>query len=392
MISTESPHPASGVIDRPIPMVDLAGQYRRLKDEIDRAIEDVVSSTKFIKGPVVAAFEEELAAYLGGRHALGVGNGTDALQVALMALDIGPGDEVITPAFSFVAAAETVALLGAQPVFADIDPATFNIDPVHAASLVTDRTAALIPVHLYGQAADMDAIMHLADAHELPVIEDGAQAIGSTYKARTTGYIGRIGCLSFFPSKNLGCYGDGGAVLTNDPALHKRMTEIANHGAERKYRNDRVGLNSRLDALQAAILRVKLRHLDSFTSARREAAQRYDRLFAGMSEIVTPSTAPESSHVYHQYTIRIADGDAEERNRLSAHLRDVGLATAVYYPEPIYRFDAYKNGLRDAGGLPETERACNEVLSLPMHTELTADQQERIVDNIGEFFKRHRNV
>lgn len=375
-----------------VPMVDLAGQYRRLKEEIDQAIGEVLASTRFIKGPVVAAFEEELAAYLGGRHALGVGNGTDALQVALMALEIGPSDEVITPAFSFVAAAETVALLGAKPVFVDIDPETFNIDPTHAASLVTDRTAAIIPVHLYGQACDLDGIMRLAQAHDIPVIEDAAQAVGSTYKGRPTGYIGHIGCLSFFPSKNLGCYGDGGAVLTNDRALHKRMTEIANHGAERKYRNDRVGLNSRLDAIQAAVLRVKLRHLDAFTEARVKAARRYDRLLAGASEIAPPVTAPDTSHVYHQYTIRLRNGDPETRDRLAAHLHDNGIATAVYYPAPIYRFEAYADGLREDGGLPNTERACNEVISLPMHTELTSDQQERIVEEIGRFSNQYRNV
>jgi len=372
-------------------MVDLANQYRRLKEDIDQAIEEVLNSTRFIKGPVVAAFEQELAEHLGGRHALGVANGTDAVQIALMALGIGPGDEIITPAFSFVAAAEVVRLLGAQPVFAEIDPDSFNIDVEHAASLVTERTAAIVPVHLFGQAADMDGIMRLAAKHGIPVVEDAAQAIGSRHDGRPAGYIGDVGTLSFFPSKNLGCYGDGGAVLTNDTDLHQRMTEIANHGARRKYRNERVGVNSRLDAIQAAILRVKLRHLNAFTEARRQAARRYDRLFAGLPEIVTPVTAARASHVYHQYTVRIQDGDAETRDALGAFLKERGIATAVYYPEPLYRFEAYRNCLRGTNSLDVTERTCREVISLPMHTELTEEQQTRIVDEIAHFLRERGN-
>ncbi len=375
----------------PIPMVDLETQYLRIKGEIDEAIEDVLASTRFIKGPVVAAFEEELAAHLGGNHALGVANGTDALQVALMALGVGPGDEVITPAFSFVAAAEMVALLGAQPVFAEIDAETFNISVEHAASLVTNRTAAIIPVHLYGQAADMDGIMQLAERHGIPVIEDAAQAVGSRHRERPVGYIGRIGTLSFFPSKNLGCYGDGGAVLTNDPAVHRRMAELANHGARQKYRNEQVGLNSRLDAIQAAILRVKLRYLDTFTDARQAAAQRYDQLFAGMPEIVAPVIAEDATHVFHQYTIRLRGRDAETRDALATFLKTREIATAVYYPAPLYHFEAYRDGLRGTDRLVETERACREVISLPMHTELREEQQIRIVDGIAAFLREYRN-
>ncbi|MGA7304820.1 MAG: DegT/DnrJ/EryC1/StrS family aminotransferase [Rhodothermales bacterium] len=375
----------------PIPMVDLETQYLRIKGEIDEAIEDVLASTRFIKGPVVAAFEEELATHLGGNHALGVANGTDALQVALMALGVGPGDEVITPAFSFVAAAEMVALLGAQPIFAEIDAETFNISVEHAASLVTNRTAAIIPVHLYGQAADMDGIMQLAERHGIPVIEDAAQAVGSRHRERPVGYIGRIGTLSFFPSKNLGCYGDGGAVLTNDPAVHRRMAELANHGARQKYRNEQVGLNSRLDAIQAAILRVKLRYLDTFTDARQAAAQRYDQLFAGMPEIVAPVIADDATHVFHQYTIRLRGRDAETRDALATFLKTREIATAVYYPAPLYHFEAYRDGLRGTDRLVETERACQEVISLPMHTELREEQQIRIVDEIAAFLGEYRN-
>lgn len=383
--------PRADLVGDPIPMVDLKTQYERLRDEIDSAISEVLADTRFIKGPVVSAFENELAGHLGGNHALGVANGTDALQVALMALEIGPGDEVITPAFSFVAAAEMIALVGATPVFAEIDPITFNIDPDHAESLVTERTAAIIPVHLYGQPCDMSAILALADRHGLYVIEDAAQAVGSEHAGRKTGYIGHIGCLSFFPSKNLGCYGDGGAVLTNESDLSDRMSQIANHGAAIKYRNDRIGLNSRLDAIQAAVLRVKLRHLDAFTSARREAAGRYDTLLASIPEIVSPETDPACNHVFHQYTIRMKGWSGEDRDALALYLKECGIATAVYYPSPIYQFAPYTGGLRGSHALPHTEAACREVLSLPMHTELTAESQERVVAAIHAFIDEYRH-
>ncbi len=381
---TEYPNTATEVSTEPIPMVDLRGQYHALKDEIDDAVNGVLESTRFIKGPVVAAFETDLAEFLGGGYALGVGNGTDALLVALMALEVGPGDEVITPAFSFVAAAEMIRLVGARPVFADIDPLTFNIDPAHAATLVTDKTVAIIPVHLYGQAADMTSIMKLARERDLYVIEDNAQAIGARHRGEATGYIGDIGCLSFFPSKNLGCYGDGGAVLTRNPDLHQRMTELANHGARKKYRNDRVGLNSRLDAVQAAILGVKLRHLQAFTRARQEVASVYDELLAGCAGIQIPSRDPNGTHVFHQYTIRV-EGAAARRDALASFLQERGIAHSVYYPHPIYRFDAYADGLRDSTALPHTETACEQVLSLPMFPELTPAQQERVVDVLRSF-------
>lgn len=363
-------------------MVDLRGQYRAIRAEIDEAIQAVLDSTHFIKGPAVAQFESDLAGYLGVPHVIGVGNGTDALQIAYMALGIGPGDEIITPAFTFIATAEAAALVGATPVFADIDPATFTLDPAHVEALITPRTRAIVPVHLFGQAADMDPILDLAHRHGLAVIEDNAQAIGATYRGAKTGTLGTVGCLSFFPSKNLGAFGDGGAVLTHDAALAERMRMIANHGGRRKYFNEIVGVNSRLDTLQAAILGVKLRHLDAYNEARRAAADRYDALFADEPGVVTPVRAAYGTHVFHQYTLRIRDG---RRDAVQAHLKARGIPHAIYYPVPLHRLPVFAaEGRARHGDLRETERAAAEVLSLPMHTELTADQQERIAAAVRE--------
>ncbi|ARA94839.1 transcriptional regulator [Rhodothermaceae bacterium RA] len=366
----------------PLQMVDLRGQYRAIRAEIDEAIQAVLDSTHFIKGPAVAQFESDLAGYLGVPHVIGVGNGTDALQIAYMALGIGPGDEIITPAFTFIATAEAAALVGATPVFADIDPATFTLDPAHVEALITPRTRAIVPVHLFGQAADMDPILDLAHRHGLAVIEDNAQAIGATYRGAKTGTLGTVGCLSFFPSKNLGAFGDGGAVLTHDAALAERMRMIANHGGRRKYFNEIVGVNSRLDTLQAAILGVKLRHLDAYNEARRAAADRYDALFADEPGVVTPVRAAYGTHVFHQYTLRIRDG---RRDAVQAHLKARGIPHAIYYPVPLHRLPVFAaEGRARHGDLRETERAAAEVLSLPMHTELTADQQERIAAAVRE--------
>ncbi len=365
-------------MDSPIQMVDLAGQYRRLKTEIDTAVADVLTGTRFIGGPVVAKLQEELAAYVGARYVLGVGNGTDALQVAYMALGIGPGDEVICPSFTFIATAEAAALLGATPVFADIDRATFNLNPACVEGLITERTKAIVPVHLFGQAANMDPILALGRRHAIAVVEDNAQAIGTTYRGRKTGTLGHIATLSFFPSKNLAAYGDGGAVVTEDTAAYERMCMIANHGGRHKYFNEVVGVNSRLDALQAAILRVKLRHLDAFIAARREAAARYDALFARCSEVSTPHRASYSEHGFHQYTVRVPRRDA-----VAAHLRKRGIPFGIYYPVPLHRLPVFAElGAARCGPLPETERACREVLSLPMHTELTSGQQEVITNAV----------
>ena len=364
-----------------IEMVDLRNQYLGIRKEIDNAIHDVLQSTAFIRGPVVGEFECKLAGYLEGRFALGVANGTDALQIAMMALGIGPGDEVITTPFTFVATAEAAALLGAIPVFADIDPRTFNLDPARVEELITDRTRAIVPVHLFGQPADLDDLLDIAERHDLKVIEDNAQGIGSEYQGNKTGYLADIGCLSFFPSKNLGCYGDGGAVLTNDEELYRKMRMISNHGSEKKYHNEIVGVNSRLDTLQAAILKVKLTHLDEYTAARRRAAARYSAQLGDSQYIEVPHHAPDRTHVYHQYTIRVSEEVPGGRDGLAQHLSERGIPYAVYYPVPLNRLPVFaSNGGAPCrcGDLTETERAAREVISLPMHSELTDEQQEYI--------------
>ena len=334
---------------------------------------------------MVDDFNHALARYLGVPFAHGVGNGTDALQIAYMALGIGPGDEIITPAFTFIATAETAALVGATVVFADIDPQTFNLDPFQVEALITPRTKAIVPVHLYGQSADMNPMLQIADRFGIPVIEDNAQSIGATFRGRRTGSFGTAATLSFFPSKNLGAYGDGGAIVTHDAALHERVKMITNHGGRHKYYNEVVGVNSRLDALQAAILRVKLRHLESFNEARRTAAERYNALLANVEEIVTPHEASYGRHVYHQYTVR-----AVHRDALAAHLKASGIPCGLYYPVPLHRQPVFQQHGARSGPLPETERAADEVLSLPMHTELTLVEQKYIVDAIQEFYTRRQ--
>jgi len=362
-----------------IAMVDLYTQYLKIKEEVDSAIQSVLNQTAFIKGPDVQAFEEELTQYLGGTHAIGVANGTDALQIAFMAAGIGAGDEVITTPFTFIATAEAAALLGARPVFVDIDPDTFNINPASIEAAITPRTRAIVPVHLFGQPADMQPILALAEAYHLTVIEDNAQSIGAEYQGRKAGYIGDMGTLSFFPSKNLGCYGDGGAVLTSDNELAQRIRMIANHGAKRKYYHEEVGVNSRLDTLQAAILRVKLRHLDAYITARQQAAAYYDELLADHEQIQTPFVRPDRTHVFHQYTLRIHGLTSEKRQVLQARLKEQGIPTAVYYPVPLHQLPVFAD---KQISLPEAERAAQEVLSLPMHTELTTDQQTFIIDTL----------
>ncbi|MCB0817668.1 MAG: DegT/DnrJ/EryC1/StrS family aminotransferase, partial [Flavobacteriales bacterium] len=294
---------------KPIQMVDLVGQYEKIQEEVDRAILDVVRSSAFINGPEVKDFEQELAAYLGVKHAIGCANGTDALQIAMMALDLQPGDEVITPSFTFVATVEVVALLGLKPIFAEVLPGTFNMDPDDVRRKITPRTKAIVPVHLFGQTADMGAMMAIAREHGLKVIEDNCQAVGSDYtlpdgSVRKAGTIGDIGTTSFFPSKNLGCYGDGGAIFTNDDELAKRLRQVCNHGSEVRYYHDVVGVNSRLDSIQAAVLRIKLRHLDAYIQARQAAAAAYDEAFAQVPQLRIPERDPKSTHVFHQYTLR----------------------------------------------------------------------------------------
>lgn len=370
--------------EEPIQMVDLQGQYRRLQVELDRAIEEVMRSCAFINGPQVAAFSRHLADYLQIPHVIPCGNGTDALQMALMALDLRPGDEVIVPAFTYVAAAEVVALLGLVPVLADVDPDTFNLDPAKIESALGPRTKALIAVHLFGQCCAMEPILHLAEKHGLDVIEDNAQSLGSMYTfsdgtRKPAGTMGRIGTTSFFPSKPLACYGDGGAMYTASEALAGRLRMIANHGQLSKYHHQVIGCNSRLDTLQAAVLEVKLRHLDAFTAARVAAARRYDRGLAGVEGIRLPLQSSFSTHVYHQYTLQV---EAGRRDAVQQRLKAEGIPSMIYYPLPLHRQEA----LREIARIPETptvaERLSRTVLSLPIHTELGEEEQAYIVDRV----------
>lgn len=356
-------------------MVDLKGQYLKIKPEIDKAVLDVIESTRFIKGPAVQSFEENLATYLGVKHVIGCANGTDALQVAMMALELEPGDEVIVPAFTYVATAEVIALLGLTPVMVDVNMDDFNIKIEGLEDHITPRTKAIVPVHLFGQNADMDAIMSLAAKHQLYVIEDAAQSIGSSYKGKKSGTIGHIGCTSFFPSKNLGCMGDGGAIFTNDDDLALKIRMVANHGQSKQYHHARIGINSRLDAIQAAILNVKLPYLDDYADARRSAADKYDHLLANI-DLQTPYRNPDSTHVFHQYTLK-----SENRDQLRAHLKERGVPHNVYYPIPLYRQEAFRKGNENLF-LENTERLCETVISLPMHTELTEAQQEFIINQL----------
>lgn len=354
-------------------MVDVVGQYRKIKDEIDTAIHRVLESGQFILGREVGEFEKSAAAYLGVKHAIGCASGTDALQVALMALGIGPGDDVVTTPFTFVATTETIALLGARPVYADIDERTFNIDPEALERAITPKTKAIIPVHLYGQAADMDPIMAVADRRGIPVIEDTAQAMGAEYKGKKVGGRGALGAISFFPSKNLGAFGDAGMVVTNDDAMAEKVRMIIVHGSRVRYHHDILGVNSRLDTIQAAILNVKLKYLDQWCEARRAAARRYNALLDGL-EVTVPFEAPYGKHVFHQYTIRLQRRDAAVQTLVRA-----GIPHAIYYPIPLHLQPAFRQPGVGSGSFPVTERVCGEVLSLPMHTELTDEQQSAIV-------------
>jgi UDP-2-acetamido-2-deoxy-ribo-hexuluronate aminotransferase len=367
-----------------IKMADLHGQYLKIKPEIDSAIQEVLTSTAFINGPQVKEFNNNLASYLGARHVVGCANGTDALQIAIMALDLKPGDEVISPDFTFIATVEVVALLGLVPVIVDVDPVTFTIDPDKIRKAITSKTKAIIPVHLYGMCANMGEILSIAKENNLAVIEDTAQAIGGNYfdekyKGKA-GTIGTIGCTSFFPSKNLGCFGDGGALITNDDQLAERIRCIANHGAKVKYYHDEIGVNSRLDTLQAAILNVKLRHLNEYAKARQRAANFYDSQLAGIERVITPTTPSYTDHVFHQYTIKI-DGD---RDALKNYLAKQDIPTMIYYPVPMHRQKAFNV----KGNFPVSDALAKSVLSLPMHTELTTDEQDYICDKIQAFLKR----
>jgi dTDP-4-amino-4,6-dideoxygalactose transaminase len=372
-----------------ISMVDLQGQYQKIKKEIDSAIHEVIDHATFIKGPDVKAFETELATYLGAGHVIACANGTDALQISLMALGLKPGDEVITPDFTFISTVEVAALLGLKPVITDVEPDTFNMDLASLQKAITPRTKVIIPVHLFGQCANMDAIREIASAHDITVIEDVAQALSADFtdasgRRSKAGTLTQIGCTSFFPSKNLGCFGDGGAIITNDSEMADRLSAITHHGMRKRYYYDVTGVNSRLDTLQAALLRVKLRHLDEYTAARNRAAEWYDNNLGGISGIEIPVRVPFSSHVFHQYTLRV---DAANRDLLKAHLEERGIPSMVYYPVPAHLQKAFLYLGYKEGDFPVSEKLCRTVLSIPMHTELDRDQLKYITDNIRFFFK-----
>lgn len=370
------------------PMVDLVGQYKKIKPEVDEAVLQVMETASFVNGPAVKQFQENLQNYLGVKHVIPCANGTDALQVALMALNLQPEDEVITTSFTFIATAEVIALLRLTPVLVDVDPDTFNITPEAIEKAITPKTKAIIPVHLFGQCADMHPIIQLAKKHNLHVIEDTAQAIGADYtcvessKTMKAGTIGAIGCSSFFPSKNLGAFGDGGAIFTNNDELAAQMRIVVNHGMAVRYYHNYVGVNSRLDSMQAAVLDIKLKHLDEYAKARQEAAAHYNNAFAHNPKIKTPVTAPYTSHVFHQYTLVLRDVD---REGLMAHLADKGIASAVYYPVPLHLQKAYLDPRYKEGDFPVTELLSKSVLSLPIHTELTPEIQKEIADTLLEY-------
>jgi UDP-2-acetamido-2-deoxy-ribo-hexuluronate aminotransferase len=373
----------------PIQMVDTKRQYLKIKAEVDSAIQEVIDSSVFIGGNAVKNFAAGLAGYNGSRYVIPCANGTDALQIAMMALDLQPGDEVITPSFTYIATVEVIALLRLTPVFVDVDPKTFCIDPEAVRKAITSKTKAIVPVHLYGHAANMEVIMQIAAEHKLYVIEDNAQAIGSDYfftghTTKKTGSIGTIGCTSFYPSKNLGCFGDGGAIFTDDEALAGKLQMIASHGQSKRYYHDVVGCNSRLDAVQAAVLNIKLKHLDEYIRNRRNAADFYDQAFAGQSRISVPYRAAYCKHVFHQYTLLL---EGANRDELSSYLSGKNIPSMIYYPVPAHKqkmFSAFGGSSFD---LPVTDWLTERVISLPIHTELDNDQLAYITNQVLEFIK-----
>ena len=370
-----------------IQMVDLISQYQKIKPAIDSAIMNVIENAQFINGPEVSSFQSELESYLGVKHVIPCANGTDALQIALMALDLKPGDEIITPSFTYIATTEVMALLGLKPVFVEVDKDTFCIDPTVIEAAITSKTKAIVPVHLYGQAANMDAINKIAKKHNLFVIEDNAQAIGSDYyhedgTVSKTGTISDIGCTSFFPSKNLGCYGDGGAICTNNDELAAKMRMIANHGQSKRYYHDVVGCNSRLDSIQAAVLRIKLRELDSYILARRKVADHYDSFFTAFDQIKTPVRGKESNHVFHQYTLKL---EGLDRDALNIFLATKDVPSMIYYPVPAHRQKMFSAFGSENTILPITDWLTERVISLPIHTEMEEEQLNLICSSVAEF-------
>lgn len=370
-----------------IQMVDLKGQYQKIKSEVDKAIQEVIDNTAFINGPAVKEFQSDLEKYLGVKHVIPCANGTDALQIAMMALDLKPGDEVITANFTYVATAEVIGLLGLKPVLVDVYPDTFDINIEAIEKNITPKTKAIVPVHLFGQCADMERIMALAKKYDLFVIEDVAQAIGADYsfsdgKKAKAGTIGTIGCTSFFPSKNLGCYGDGGAIYTNDDTLASKLRMIAHHGQSVQYVHDVLGVNSRLDTIQAAVLKIKLKHLDEYAAARNKAAAYYDKAFSNHPKLKTPKRVKNSTHVFHQYTLQL---NGIDRTALREFLSQRGIPAMIYYPIPLHMQKAYKDERYKEGDFPVTEKLCASVLSLPMHTELDEETLKYICDSVLEF-------
>ncbi len=369
-------------------MVDLKGQYAKIQKEIDEAVLQTIRDAAFINGPQVAEFTKNLSIYLDNSFVIPCANGTDALQIAMMALDLEPGDEIIVPSFTYVATAEVIGLLNLKPVMVDVDPIHFNITRENIEQAITSRTKAIVPVHLFGQCANMEPILALAKQYNLFVIEDTAQAIGAVYTfsdgtKKQAGTMGDIGCTSFFPSKNLGCYGDGGAIFTKNQSLAEKIKMISNHGQVKKYVHKYIGVNSRLDTIQAAILNIKLKNLDSYSNARKNAADKYDKLLEGISELFTPVRVHYSTHVFHQYTLQVKNG---KRDALKKHLEEAGIPAMIYYPIPLNEQEAFKSIGSVIGTLNVTEELCRSVLSLPMHTELTEDQQEFIAGHIQSFF------
>lgn len=372
-------------------MVDLVSQYEKIKPEVQAAINSVMDSAQFINGPEVQAFKKELADYLGVKHVIPCANGTDALQIAMMALGLKPGDEVITPSYTYIATTEVIGLLGLKPVFVDCEKDTFNISPKAIEAAITRNTKAIVPVHLYGQSCDMESILKIAKKYDLKVIEDNAQAIGAEYtfsngSVRKTGTIGDIGCTSFFPSKNLGCFGDGGAIFTNDDNLAEKLAMVANHGQSKRYYHDIVGCNSRLDSIQAAVLRIKLKELDNYIAARRKAADFYDKQFVSVKELTVPFRAKDSTHVFHQYTLQL--DNSVNRDDLVTYLGEHDIPAMIYYPVPAHKQKMFATIETSSGNLENTNWLMSRVFSLPMHTELDEEQLTHICTTVKNFIKQ----
>jgi dTDP-4-amino-4,6-dideoxygalactose transaminase len=376
-------------MDRNIQMVDLKSQYLKIQNEINTAVIECIASTAYINGPEVKEFQKSLENFLGVKHVVPCANGTDALQIALMALDLKPGDEVICPAFTYVATAEVIGLLGLVPVMVDVDRESFNLTVEQLRNVLTSKTKAIVPVHLYGQSCDMEPILNFAKENNLFVIEDNAQALGAEYTfsdgtRRKTGTMGDVGTTSFFPSKNLGCFGDGGALITNDDDLFSKIKMIANHGQIKKYHHQVLGCNSRLDSIQAAILNIKLKHLDSYASNRNLMADYYYDKLKDIDGLQLPKKIENSTHVFHQYTVKVKNGN---RNNLQIYLRNLGIPSMIYYPLPLYKQNAFKNYVSSDFNLPVTEILCNQVLSFPIHTEMKIEDMDFVCDAIIQFFK-----